>query len=78
MSQVVVNSGKARGGKRTVRYRNANGESYDAVVVSNGTNSGKKLMVPSFRGGAIRYIDDVPLATSMKGTNCYFNHWPRY
>lgn len=76
MAQVVVNSGKARGGRRTVVYRDLKGNTWAALVVGEGTGSGKKLKLVSHP--TVRIVDNVPLATSMKGTNVYFNYWSRY
>lgn len=76
MGQVVVNSGKKRGGRRSVVYRDAKGKTWSATVIGDGSVSGKKLQLEDPPRSV---IDNVPLATSYKGTTAaYFNNWPRY
>lgn len=58
-------------GRMTVQYRDASGNTMNASVIGQGTNSGLKLSVRN--GGAVRIIDDVPKATTVKSTGAYFD-----
>jgi hypothetical protein len=61
-------------GRIVVSYRNAAGKTFDALVVSQGTSSGLKLVLRSpagaFTAGA-RVLDNVAVATGVKSLNAY-------
>jgi hypothetical protein len=63
-------------GKITVVYRNTQGKTFNAEVVSIATDAVAghlKLKIrPGVIGGGSRTVDNVPLATSEKSTNAYF------
>jgi hypothetical protein len=76
MGLLAVRTDKSRGGRRTVTYRDANGKTWDALVLGEGTNSGVMLELVSMRGPrADRIRDDVPLGTDVKDTEVYFRRW---
>jgi hypothetical protein len=61
----------------TVKYRDAQGKSHNAIVLGQGTASGLKLRLPHVTtggalGGSSQIIDNVPAATGQKDTNAYF------
>lgn len=57
-------------GRRTVSYRNVDGGTIDATVISQGTGSGLKLALGSLSGAV---VDNVAKATTLKQTNVYFS-----
>jgi hypothetical protein len=62
--------------RRTVKYRDVNGKTHDAVVVAPGSSSGLKLAIwgqGSGVGEQRRVIDNVALMTSRTQTNVYWN-----
>jgi hypothetical protein len=62
----------ATSGNERVVYRNARGQTREALVLSEGTNSGLKLQI--IEGSRTRRIvDDVEMATSEKQTGVYFS-----
>jgi hypothetical protein len=74
-TKATTNKGKFKtAGRLVVSYRNAAGKTFDAVVVSEGTSSGLKLVLRSpaaaFTAGA-RVIDNVPVATGVKSLSAY-------
>lgn len=66
---------KAQGGYRTVVYRDTYGQTHLAKVVSAGTGSTLNLYIVDRRRDNVagRSLSNVPFATTMKSTNCYFN-----
>lgn len=66
---------KQYGGYKTVIYRDAAGQSYLARVTSAGTGSTVNLYIldKDRRTKGNQSFSNVPLATSMKSTNAYFN-----
>jgi hypothetical protein len=58
-------------GQMTVQYRDTTGSTMNATVIGQGTNSGLKLQIRN--SGAVRIIDDVPKATTVKSTGAYFS-----
>jgi hypothetical protein len=64
---------KLGGGRKTVAYRNAAGETEEALVVGPGSVSGLELCLVNRRPRV--YLDNVALATTVKGTNVYFDRW---
>lgn len=67
-SQVLASGAKDAAGRMNVRYRAANGHSFDATVVSAGSSSGLKLRL----GSNSRILDNIAAATSMHDVNVYF------
>jgi hypothetical protein len=67
--------GKVEGGYRTATYRDAKGRSYLAKVVSAGTGSTVNLLIVDRdrRTKGNQSLSNIALATSMKGTNVFFN-----
>ena len=59
----------ATGGLRTVVYINSKRESFNAIVLGQGTTSGLKLRVPSLH----TTIDNVAVATTRTSVNCYIS-----
>ena len=61
-------------GRMRVSYRNAAGKTFDALVVSQGTASGLKLVIrnpaSAFTPG-VTVLDNVPLATTPKSLSSY-------
>jgi hypothetical protein len=65
-------TGKDRGGRRTVTYRDAAGRTTLATVMDAGAEEGELTLYDPTRG---RTIEDVPKATEPKQTNVWFgNH----
>lgn len=61
-------------GRLTVSYRDINGKSKDALVLSQGSVSGLKLRIGSRMGdGQQEIVDNVAAATTAKQTNVYFS-----
>ena len=68
----TTHKGKFRtAGKERVVYRNARGQTRDAIVLGEGTASGLRIQIVE---GTLtrRIIDNVPAATGLKQTNVYF------
>lgn len=70
---------KVRHGRKgyIVMYRDAQGTTHEARVVSAGTGSGLKLKIDTGYKAAQRVIDNVPLATGPKSVSSYFHRYPR-
>jgi hypothetical protein len=69
---------RGKGGFRSCTYRDAQGRTWDATIVGPGSTSGYKIRVTSRRSmGSVANvnIDNVPLATSLKGATPAI--WPR-
>jgi hypothetical protein len=71
----VGKKSKQHGGYKTVIYRDTRGRSFLCKVASAGTGSTLNLYIidRDRRTIANRSLTNVPLATSMKSTNAYFN-----
>lgn len=69
---------KTHGGKKTVKYRDSRGRTFDAVVTGPGTGQTLNLRIRDFDRKVIanQILANVPLATAIKGagsTGVYFN-----
>jgi len=71
----VGKKSKQHGGYKTVIYRDVKGRSYLAKVVSAGTGSTLNLFIydRDRRTAANKSLTNVPIATTTKSTNAYFN-----
>lgn len=67
-SQVIASGAKDASGRMNVRYRAANGHSYDATVIAAGSSSGLKIRL----GSNSRILDNIAAATTMHDTNVYY------
>lgn len=61
----------ATAGRMRVSYRDAKGNTMDALVLGAGSVSGVKIKIMS--GSPSRIIDNVAAATGLKQTNVYFS-----
>lgn len=74
-TKATAQNGKMKtAGRMRVSYRDASGQTMDAVVVGPGTSSGLKLVlrVPAsaFTAGN-QILDNVPVATTVKSLSAY-------
>lgn len=60
---------KSTQGKTRVKYIDARGKSFDAIVIAAGTSSGKKIQF--YNGPSRTIVDNVALKTSVKQTGVY-------
>jgi hypothetical protein len=72
--QLLRKRTKLGGGRKTVQYRDTRGRTHDALVTSAGTGDTVNLRIRDRARGVVasQIIANVPLATSMKSTNAYF------
>lgn len=66
---------KQYGGYRTVTYRDVKGRTFLARVTSAGTGNTLNLLIVDRdrRTKGNQVLTNVPVATTMKSTNCWFN-----
>jgi len=59
------------GGRQTVKYRDARGQTFDATVLSAGAGGGQLNLRLNSKGDGQRYLTNVPKATGLKQTGVW-------